>query len=88
MCFQVYLGSYMECPEIPYAERSDDRTLFPAAYNIALFVHKHPEHSGFFGTVTGLTPPISIAWALCPAGVASRSIILPVRDGNITRNGS
>ena len=58
MCFQVYLGSYTECPEIPYAERSDDRTLFPLAFSIKLFVHKHPENSGFSGVVLGLTTPI------------------------------
>jgi hypothetical protein len=68
MCFQVYLGSYSECPEIPYGERSDDRTLFPDAYNIALFVHKHPEHSGFSGTVAGLSAPYQYHLGIMPCG--------------------
>jgi hypothetical protein len=68
MCFQVYLGSYTECLEIPYAERSDDRTRFPLAYNIKLFVHKHPEHSGFFGAVPGLTTPYQYRLGIMPCG--------------------
>jgi hypothetical protein len=68
MCFQVYLGSHVECPEIPYAARSDDRTRFPEAYNIALFVHKHPEHSYFLGSVTGLTTPYQYHLGIQPCG--------------------
>jgi hypothetical protein len=68
MCFQVYLGSSTECPEIPYAERSDDRTQFPAAYNIDLFVHKHPENSGFSGSVAGLATPYQYHVGVMPCG--------------------
>ena len=41
MCFQVYLGSSQECTEIPYSERWDH-----------IFVLKHPEHSGYSGSVS------------------------------------
>ena len=41
MCFQVYLGSSQECPEIPYSERWDH-----------IFVLKHPEHNGYSGKVS------------------------------------
>jgi hypothetical protein len=68
MCFQVYLGSYAECPEIPYTERSDDRTRFPDAFNIKLFVHKHPEHSGFLGAVLGLRTPYQYHLGIMPCG--------------------
>jgi hypothetical protein len=68
MCFQVYLGSRVECPELPYAERSDDRALFPHHFNIALFVHKHPENSWFLGTVAGLTMPYQYRLGSMPCG--------------------
>jgi hypothetical protein len=45
MCFQVYLGSSRECAELPYSERWDH-----------LFVLKHPQRSGYLGSV-GLTTP-------------------------------
>ena len=45
MCFQVYLGSSQECPEIPYTEREDH-----------IFVRKYPQHSGYQGKV-GLDSP-------------------------------
>ena len=68
MCFQVYLGSYTECPEIPYAERSDNRTRFPEADNIKLFVHKHPENSCFLGKLVGLTTPYQYHLGIEPCG--------------------
>lgn len=36
MCFQVYVGASQECPEIPYAERLDDRTGFPVWVDLAV----------------------------------------------------
>jgi hypothetical protein len=68
MCFQVYLGSYTECPEVPYAGRSDDRTRFPQYANVKLFVHKHPENSGFLGSVIGLTTPYQYHLGIQPCG--------------------
>ena len=48
MCFQVYLGSYRECSEIPYVKGSNK-----------IFVHRHPEHNRFFrgASILGLTAP-------------------------------
>jgi hypothetical protein len=68
MCFQVYLGAYTACPEIPYAERADDRTRFPEASSIKLWVHKHPENSGYLGAIMGLTAPYQYALGILPCG--------------------
>jgi hypothetical protein len=59
MCFQVYLGAFTACPEIPYAERADDGILW---------VHKHPENSGYVGAIIGLTAPYQYALGIQPCG--------------------
>jgi len=46
MCFQVYLGSASECPEIPYVSHWDGQSLFPQADDRKLFAHRHPGQSG------------------------------------------
>lgn len=83
MCFQVYLGADIACPEIPYAERNDDRTRFPQYFNIALFVHKHPERSGYAGTIAGLTTPFQYHVGImgCGCGFALNTPANQVADG-------
>ena len=68
MCFQVYLGSSTECPEIPYIDRPIEPNPSGAPLWTDLFVHKHPENSGFSGTVPGLTTPYQYRLGIMPCG--------------------
>jgi len=83
MCFQVYLGSATECPEIPYVNHWDGHTLFPDADSRKLFAHKHSEHSGFLGVITGLSLPYQYHLGIMPCGCGFAHLYPPSEDHDI-----
>lgn len=76
MCFHVYLGSQIKCPEIPYAERSDDRTQFPQYNDIALHAY---ELSGEY-KLPKLTAPYHYSLGIMSCGCGFAYDVAPTSD--------
>jgi hypothetical protein len=83
MCFQVYLGSAVECPEIPYVNHEDGQSLFPNPEDRKLFAYKHPEHDGLRVMITGLSLPYQYHLGIMPCGCGFAYDFPPMEDYDI-----
>jgi len=83
MCFQVYLASTSECPEIPYVDHFNGQSLFPNPEDRKLFAHRHPQNSGFLGVVGGLSLPYQYHLGIMPCGCGFALRYPPSSDEDI-----
>ena len=83
MCFQVYLASATECPEIPYVNHFDGQSLFPTPQDRKLFAHRHPQNSGFLGAVGGLSLPYRYHLGILPCGCGFAHLYPPSSDEDL-----